>query len=395
MIINKILRDILMFTNRIENTFRYKDNGMFVFGEWMGKQATDSCLYLANYLCDNYPQIKIAWVCNKDADLHRLNKDILRLDISDKKTELIVKNASVLIMNQGLIDFSESDSFNVAKPLCVNIWHGVPWKKIGFDGLPKSGYFHSLEHKYQIKVKSADLYVSPSEEYKEKFSKAFFVKESKFINAGYPRNAIFYSSEELLRCRTNMLKRISNPNAKIIVYLPTFRDSHTPPFSFTDISILSFYDWLKVNNVYIIQKAHAVDTGMLSSSNSNIINVSDVSAQELMAASDMLITDYSSCFYDYLLLDRPIIHYISDFEYYKNKDRGLYYDKEDVVCGPSPQTEYDLIMAIKENIDNPSLYHELRMRRKEKFLFYDNPNNCEIIVQRIFEELSKKRKVVI
>ena len=117
--------------------------------------------------------------------------------------------------------------------------------------MPKSGYFHSLEHKYQIKVKSADLYVSPSEEYKEKFSKAFFVKESKFINAGYPRNAIFYSSEELLRCRTNMLKRISNPNAKIIVYLPTFRDSHTPPFSFTDISILSFYDWLKVNNVYL------------------------------------------------------------------------------------------------------------------------------------------------
>ena len=51
-----------------------------------------------------------------------------------------------------------------------------------------------------------------------------------------------------------------------------------------------------------------------------------------MAASDILVTDYSSCFFDFLILDRPIIHFLYDYDYYKEKDRGLYYEKEGVIC---------------------------------------------------------------
>ena len=127
--IKKLFRDFLLLMNKANNAIHYKNNGYIIFGEWMGKQATDSCVYLANYIFKNYPDVKIAWVSKSSADLKLLNSNIPHFDISDKKTELLIKNASALIMNQGLVDFSESDSFNVSKPLKINLWHGVPWKR--------------------------------------------------------------------------------------------------------------------------------------------------------------------------------------------------------------------------------------------------------------------------
>ena len=183
---------------------------------------------------------------------------------------------------------------------------------------------------------------------------------------------------------------IESDSSAIIVYLPTFRDAHTKPFSFTDITDASFFTWLEENNIFILQKAHAAEICSFNTGNKRIISIDDISAQELMAASDMLITDYSSCFFDYLLLDRPVIHYIYDYDYYKTKDRGLYYDKKDVVCGSAPETEEELIKSIQENFEKPDLYHKLRMARKEKFMTYESSDSCEIITQRIFEELKKK-----
>ena len=57
-----------------------------------------------------------------------------------------------------------------------------------------------------------------------------------------------------------------------------------------------------------------------------------------LAAADMLITDYSSCFFDYLITNRPIIHYLYDYDYYVKEDRGVYYDVMDVVAGDTPKT---------------------------------------------------------
>ena len=386
---NKIVRDLKLIVNRINNKITYKDNGYFVFGEWMGKRADDNCLYLANYIYAHYPEIPIAWVSSKTADLSLLDEHIERYDFSSNEGKLLVRNARVLIMNQGLVDFSESESFNVSMPLKINLWHGVAWKKIGYNGIPYSRGFRDVEHRFQICIRNADIFLAPSISYQVNFSKAFFIKESNFIKAGFPRNCMFYDKEHITKCKKKILELL-NDDAKIIVYLPTFRDSHTKPFSFMDIKDKLFFTWLEENNIYIIQKAHAAESTSFSSSNSHIINMLNISAQELMAASDMLITDYSSCFFDYLLLDRPIIHYLYDYDYYKNKDRGLYYEKEDVICGSAPETEEELIREIKENLEDPHRYHTLRMKRKEKFLTYESSNSCEIITQRIFRELREK-----
>ncbi len=389
---NKIFRDLMLALNKFINGVAYKNNNCFVFGEWFGRKSIDNCLYLANYIQDKYPEYEIIWVSDKNSDLRLLDHRIKRIVRNTPESDRIVKNASVLIMNQGLGDFSTNDSFNVSGPLKVNLWHGIAWKKIGYDGVPNSGFIRNLEHKFQIWIRRSDLYVSPSTEVRYVLKSAFLIRDKCFVNTGLPRNLIFYSNDLMTYCKERLLSLINRRKAIIISYLPTFRDYHVKPFAFSDIQDKDFWDWIEQNDLFIVQKAHFADNGKLKSNNQRIINVDDISAQELMAASDMLITDYSSCFFDYLLLDRPIIHYLYDYEYYKNKDRGLYYNKKDVVCGAAPETIPELIKAIKENIENPNLYHDLRMERKQKFMTYESTDSCEIIVQRIFEEMERRKK---
>jgi CDP-glycerol glycerophosphotransferase (TagB/SpsB family) len=66
----------------------------------------------------------------------------------------------------------------------------------------------------------------------------------------------------------------------------------------------------------------------------------------LLLITDILITDYSSCYFDFTLLNRPIIHFVYDYDEYKNQDRGLYYDLEDVKGGYIVYEERQLVEAI-------------------------------------------------
>jgi len=370
-------------------SFGYKrDVHTWVFGEWFGQRVGDNSTYLANYLADNYNNIKVYWLCHNACDTRMLSPNINIVDYNSPNAVNISKKASVAIMNEGIRDLNESIVNYWGNAIKVNLWHGIAWKKIGYDALKskkKTIFEHMREQMY-----SYDYFVSPSDEYASKIRTAFHARENAFINAGYPRNSLFFDKNKCAECRKKIESKINCSEAKIIVYLPTFRDSQTQTFSFTNIDNPSFTKWLVSNNVYIIQKAHFADENATNQQNDRVLIINDVSAQELMAASDMLITDYSSCFFDYLLLDRPIIHYIYDYEFYKNQDRGLYYDKQDVTCGPFPETESDLIKEIIRNIQQPELFHELRMHRKEKFLTYENPNSCKTIIESLIKELELK-----
>jgi len=369
------------------NSNNNRDPRCWVFGEWFGNSVGDNSYYFANYLAENYNELELYWLCKGLCDTTPLNSKIKVLDFSSREAVEISRKSSVVIMNQGISDLNNSVINYWGNAVKVNLWHGVPWKKIGFDSEivnPLVKAFRSILYKY-------DFFETPSEEYSAHISSAFNIKEESLIKAGFPRNSLFYDLSAVNQCKQDLIDRLKLPsNAIIISYLPTFRDNQTKLFSFSNIKDDSFTRWLVSNNIYLIQKAHAADVNSFSEDSEHIINLTDISAQKLMAASDMLITDYSSCFFDYLLLDRPIIHYLYDYDYYKNTDRGLYYDKDEVICGSAPENEDELIQAIIDNLYNPNQFKELRLNRKSKFMTYESPDSCKIIAQRIFEELKEK-----
>lgn len=368
---------------------KHNNNDIWIFGEWYGTKCCDNCMYLANYIASINNNLKLYWIANSDAKIGNLDKRITILSRDDQYTMNIVGNADVIIVNQGVVDIT-SDLFYVPKKsVFVNLWHGVPWKKIFLDVIQ----INKLKKTIKKFLSITDIYLSTSRQFSQILSSQFSRDNVLIINAGYPRNSIFYNKELLIQNRDNFCNLFNiDKNKTIITYMPTFRDKHSKNFDFSDIiNDSKFVNILDKHNVVIIQKKHFINSKQSFENNNSkyIINLeSDFSSQELLSVSDMLITDYSSCFFDYLLLDKPIIHYLYDYDYYKNEDRGLYYSKERVVCGDCPETINELIDAIDENLKNPNKYRELRKKRKEEYMTYESKDSCKIIYEEIMKKVS-------
>ena len=372
------------------NIFNKRQLNVWVFGEWFGKRTGDNVTYLANYIAENYTDVQLYWLCDKECDTSRLHSRIIIIDYTTKEAVNVLKHASVAFMGEGISDLNPEVHNYLGNAIKVNLWHGIMWKKIGLDAEKNKkigivGKIRKIIYRY-------DYFESPSNEYSSHIKTAFDSSDTNIIQSGLPRNVVFHDIEKVEECRKSLVNRLNISNPIIVSYLPTFRDSKSNSFSFVDVEDSTFEQWLQDNNVYIIQKAHAAEKGGFGSDKGHIITIEDITAQELMAASDILVTDYSSCFFDFLILDRPIIHFLYDYDYYKEKDRGLYYEKEEVICGPTPNTIGELIEVIKRSVLNPVEYKDLRRARREKFLTYENPDSCKIIAEFIITQNNKKAR---
>ena len=113
----------------------------------------------------------------------------------------------------------------------------------------------------------------------------------------------------------------------------------------------------------------------------NVSNLDDIN--ELYVVADMLITDYSSVFFDYANLKRPIIFYMYDIDMYKNDMRGFYIDLNDLP-GNIITTEDELIKDIK-NVTNKFKYDEKYKRFNEKYNYLDDEKSSERVIEKIMK----------
>lgn len=103
----------------------------------------------------------------------------------------------------------------------------------------------------------------------------------------------------------------------------------------------------------------------------------DIDVQELLAISDILITDYSSCYFDFLLLNRPVTFYAYDLEDYRSNDRGFYYDYEAITAGPIVRDVNHLIIEIEKYLRDPTKDADKRKKKCEMFHKYRDGKSCE------------------
>ena len=171
--------------------------------------------------------------------------------------------------------------------------------------------------------------------------------------------------------------------------MPTFRDKSSDVFSFNKlINNPKFKELAEKHNFVIVEKLHYKSVQRSGITNKYVYGAPDMDAATLLGAADILITDYSSCFFDYMITDKPIIHYVYDFNYYKNKDRGLYYDIKDVAAGSVAYNISQLLSAIKSNIIfdvNMSQRHKIR----DKFITFESEHSCKDIYNRIITGINR------
>lgn len=248
----------------------------------------------------------------------------------------------------------------------IQIWHGIPLKHIQLtrfrSRLNRAGkivrFFLQFYVKFIGRYEKTPWFVSTSEFIcKNAFEDAF--KFEKISFAGYPRNDAFWASETPLMLlgvdllAKNIISEWRGMGIKRIgVYAPTFRESLVDPFldQFMDLNILS--QELNENKLALLIKLHPWMHGRYNKQHfSNIYFVeAESDIYPILPKVDFLISDYSSIFFDFLLLDKPILYFAYDLEHYLRSERSMYFEYSEMTPGPKIISSSELLDAII-NID--------------------------------------------
>jgi len=238
---------------------------------------------------------------------------------------------------------------------------------------------------FRLKFKNndyIDFLLSQSDKEKEVYilSSQLKIAPNKVLPLGYPRNDILFSKDNKLIMRLKSNYNIPEYIQRVFLYAPTYRSNRTftTPFSKSDISNLN--KSLKELNSILVLKPHMVMERILFENYENIkILNKTVDFQELLLISDVLVSDYSGAWVDYLLTLKPIILFPYDLNEY-SKEKGLNYDLEEIAPGPILYTTDELIDAIKKIDIIDKDYKQRREEIRDKFNTYKDGKSIERIL---------------
>lgn len=284
----------------------------------------------------------------------------------------------------------------------INLWHGVGVKKIGLDSDLINNYFYKLyrgNFLQQLKnrffspweYEKYDMMTCISEITKKHMESAFGKRVENVVITGYPCNDALLkniiSHFETDKKIVDFFNAVKSNQKKIILYMPTYRDIKIHRSESINIPI----DWEKLNsfleknNSIFFLKLHPVERLALRVPESyKNIHVLDSSTDIYSALKyvDVLITDYSTVCYDFLLCSKPIIFYWHDIEEYKTEHRSLYEDFENLLMGPRVKTFDALLNILDDCINNKNNFIEENLKKI---------NNCRDIANKYLDPNSSER----
>lgn len=275
----------------------------------------------------------------------------------------------------------------------LETWHGTPLKKLVFD--LDDIHAASQNHKTMFRKQSKDwdFLISANSFSTDVFERAFAFPRERIIEYGYPRNDILYTDNKD-KVVKEVKDELSIPEGKkIILYAPTWRDNQfygKGQYKFTlamDLERLkkefgSEYVLLLRTHYYI---ADQLDLTGLEDFVINGSKYEDVS--RLYLISDLCITDYSSVFFDYANLKRPILFFAYDYEDYKDEIRGLYIDMEKDLPGPILQTNDELVKALHHIDEVQEQYKERYEDFYNRFCLVDDGKACKRTIDKVFDSM--------
>ncbi len=356
---------------------------------FFGKSYSDSPKYLYEYLQKTRgSKYRYIWVLNKKSkDLAKSGKHT-RVKMNSLRYVYYASRCGYRIFNV------RQPAWNTKRRgvVFLETWHGTPLKKLAFDmdDITSASqnhktlfYKHSREWNYLI---SANRFST------DVFERAFVYNRDKILEYGYPRNDILYA-ENRDEIAVEVKKELGIPEGKrVILYAPTWRDNQ-----FYDRGKYKFTLALDLGR---LQKEFGEDSVILLRTHYYIADILNLTEYEgfvyngsqyedisrLYLISDICITDYSSVFFDYANLRRPILFYTYDFDEYADEIRGMYMDMEKELPGPILRTN-DAVVEALHNMDAISETYKARYEEfYNRFCNVDDGHASERVIEKVFGE---------
>ena len=372
-----------------------RNRNIWVFGAWAGNRYSDNTRAFFTYIVKNKPEIQAIWLSRKPEIVSRLRKEGLRSYSLNSLPGIYYS----LRAKYAFVCFGKRDinPFFINGATSIQFWHGVPMKKICNDDKfsPITPFIGKILRVFFpfIYEFNFDYYLSTANTFDLIVKNAFLAKDEQIIFSGYPRNDIYFEEETELQYIAKLKVEYNNP--KLVAYLPTHRGALVEDVDYFvkfGFDFEMFNKYLNENNLVFIYKNHFVVQNKLESerfSQNRIIQISNEDIDDnlnlFLKSVDVLITDYSGVYFDFLLTEKPMIFAAFDLEDYISNNRELYFDYNEIACGPIAENWVEVLEAIEE-LRSKDQYKESRHSYNTLFNKYIDSKNCE----RVFHALSEK-----
>ncbi|UBM61659.1 CDP-glycerol glycerophosphotransferase family protein [Candidatus Sulfidibacterium hydrothermale] len=372
--ITLFLRPFVKAIYRLACQWTKEDNAVIIAGHG-AKYFTGNNQYFFQYLCQIQPVFPFFFFTKDKKTYQNLQKKYPGkiLYAYHAKTFVRMAKAKVLMVTTGPDDFFP---FPLSpKKKIINLWHGTPLKNIGLlapdaDTKSLSAFSEAID------------YFCVSSGFEGKImQKAFRLPEQKIFISGLPKNDFIRHDHSSFLHQHPVLRE------KIILYAPTFREKEMAQKSLAELFPLEkLQQLLEEQHARFLYRSHINTTDLQAIEGFDRILSASPSIfpdpQPLLYFTDMLITDYSGIYFDYLLLNRPIIFYNYDDAEYRAKRNFLFHYEENTP-GPKVQNREELLKVIRRYFEYPDQDAEQREKIKNKFHTFTDGKACERIYQKI------------
>lgn len=305
----------------------------------------------------------------------------------------IQRNDIIITTNMEL--HAEKFGMNITEKIIIDLWHGFPLKNMFYKD-------KNFKNKNTISTywKQYNFFISYSELYNNLLSSSLKVSKEKFHITGAPRNDLILSEKRnslLKLSKVTNIDQVKLMENRIVFYVPTFRNGDSKLnelekneniFFFKEpFNLKKFNDFLSLEKIFFIVKLHPVyqkNIEPIISEFSNIIIITSenlmneqIDFYELLNSSDALITDYSSIYFDYLLLNKPVIFNGSDKQEYLEERGFILDDYEYWTPGDKFESSEELLNLLSGINKKEDLYFSEREKIKNKVHSFIDDNSSD------------------
>lgn len=392
-----------------------KNKNQWAFTSFHNNKYLDNSKYYYEYVAENHPEIKAVWFTKNPVVL----KELKEKGCNVKKTGsfsavwTMARCAVAVTDHFRMTDYDSLHGFN-NRTKVVQLWHGVGLKSMG-DGkkvkntdvmgvrycddiLPKEGdsvfkrFFKKLKYYGFASIRELYekyfLFVCPGQERIEMIGNIWNIPEENYFMAGHPRNAPVYERLDLE----------VEPN---VIYAPTYRfdakEENNLVTQFLD-NLDLIQETMEKHKGEFVLRLHPHTwrnyftkiQNQIRSYDRIFLDRSDDIYQTLHRYQ-VIISDYSSIAYDFLMFDRPAVFFCYDYEVFCSKDAGFNLDYMKVTPGPKTYDWEETLKEVEAYLNNPQKDHQ--WRKDVCKYFFDEDANGPDNSQRITEEIKRRLKI--
>ncbi len=360
------------------------EQNTILFESFFGKNYSDSPKYIYEYLAKNHPgKYKFVWVLDNDTKLPYGGIKVKRFSI--KYMYYLACSKYFVFNGRQPVWFKKRKD-----TVFLETWHGTPLKKLVFD--LDEVYSASPLYKKEVYKQSRQWdYLIAANGFSSRVFRSCFMYDKCMLEYGYPRNDILHA-ENRDELAGEIRQKLGIPgDKKTILYAPTWRDDEyygKGSYKFElKLDLRKLRAELGEEYVVLLRTHYfisdALDTTGLEGFAYNLSKYNDIS--ELYLISDIIITDYSSVFFDYANLKRPMLFFTYDLEKYRDVLRGFYIDIEEELPGPLLYTNDEVVAAIKNISEVEKKYAGKYEVFYEKYCGWEDGRASENVVKEVFK----------